>query len=127
MSERAYVQLTSASMDSTATECAASPEAPRREDKGEPRALSSWMATSTLTRRIAVNFAGREIDRETGTLMIEAEFPNPEKTVRPGQFARDASSVTEIRKNATLVPQQRSVMELQGIYQVYVIDDRQPW
>lgn len=68
----------------------------------------------------AINFAGREIDKATGTLMIEAEFPNPDKTVRPGQFAR-IRATTEIAKGAVLVPQ-RSVIELQELYQVYVVE-----
>jgi RND family efflux transporter MFP subunit len=62
----------------------------------------------------------REIDTRTGTIQVRAEFPNPTNVLRPGQYARIRSK-TEVRKNALLVPQ-RAVAELQGIYQVGVVD-----
>lgn len=67
-----------------------------------------------------INLANREIDPATGTLTMEATVPNPEETVRPGQFAK-IRFITEIRKNAMLIPL-RAVTELQGTYQVYVIN-----
>ncbi len=81
------------------------------------------------------SFAGREINAKTGTLLIEATFPNPKlevlnrknekrqyHTIRPGQFARVRSTI-ETRRNATLVPQ-RAVRELQGTYQVFVVTEQ---
>jgi membrane fusion protein (multidrug efflux system) len=62
----------------------------------------------------------REIDSRTGTIQVRAEFPNPTNVMRPGQYARIRSK-TEVRKNALLIPQ-RAVAELQGIYQVGVVD-----
>lgn len=62
----------------------------------------------------------RQIDPQTGTIRIAAAFPNPKFILRPGQFGR-IQAVTETRKNALLVPQ-RAVNELQGIYQVAVVD-----
>jgi membrane fusion protein (multidrug efflux system) len=62
----------------------------------------------------------REIDSRTGTIQVRAEFPNPNNVLRPGQYARIRSK-TEVRKNALLIPQ-RAVAELQGIYQVGVVD-----
>lgn len=61
----------------------------------------------------------REIDATTGSLAIEAEFPNPELLLRPGQFGRVRAEI-EDRKNAMLVPQ-RAVRELQGQYQALVV------
>jgi len=62
----------------------------------------------------------REIDSRTGTIQVRAEFPNPTNVLRPGQYARIRSK-TEVRKDALLIPQ-RAVAELQGIYQVGVVD-----
>jgi RND family efflux transporter MFP subunit len=62
----------------------------------------------------------REIDSRTGTIQIRAEFSNPMNVLRPGQYARIRAK-TEERKDALLIPQ-RAVAELQGIYQVGVID-----
>jgi membrane fusion protein, multidrug efflux system len=67
-----------------------------------------------------INIANREIDPATGTLTMEALFPNPDELVRPGQFAK-VRFITEMRKGAMLIPQ-RAVTELQGIYQVFVVN-----
>jgi RND family efflux transporter MFP subunit len=63
--------------------------------------------------------ADREIDGKTGTIRISARFPNPEHTLRPGQYGR-VSAETKVRTDALLVPQ-RAVSELQGTYQVRVV------
>jgi membrane fusion protein (multidrug efflux system) len=75
---------------------------------------------SVHPHRGQINLANREIDPSTGTLTMEATVPNPEETVRPGQFAK-VRFVTEIRKGALLIPL-RAVTELQGTYQVYVVN-----
>lgn len=67
-----------------------------------------------------INLANREIDPATGTLTMEAKVPNPNEDVRPGQFAK-VRFVTEVRKGAMLIPL-RAVTELQGTYQVYVVN-----
>jgi membrane fusion protein (multidrug efflux system) len=75
---------------------------------------------SVHPHRGQINLANREIDQSTGTLTLEATVPNPEETVRPGQFAK-VRFITEIRKGAMLVPL-RAVTEMQGTYQVYVVN-----
>ncbi len=65
-------------------------------------------------------FADRVIDPETGTLLIEASFPNPSLIVRPGQFARVRVEI-DTMPDAILVPQ-RAVRELQAIYSVAVVN-----
>jgi membrane fusion protein (multidrug efflux system) len=62
----------------------------------------------------------RTIDPTTGTVKVEAAFPNPGGYLRPGQFARLRVAVAE-RENAILVPQ-RAVQELQGAKTVMVVD-----
>jgi membrane fusion protein (multidrug efflux system) len=66
-----------------------------------------------------INLANREIDPETGTLTLQASFPNPDKLIRPGQYAR-VRFVVKVLKDALLVPQ-RAVTELQGTYQVMTV------
>jgi membrane fusion protein, multidrug efflux system len=69
------------------------------------------------------NFAvDRQIGATTGALRVEALFPNPNYALRPGQFARIRLKF-DTRHNAILVPQ-RAVSELQGSYQVAVVDDQ---
>ena len=67
--------------------------------------------------------AAREINANTGTLTLEASFPNPEKLLRPGQYAK-VRAVYETVEGALLVPQ-RAVQELQGRYFLWVIKDDQ--
>ena len=66
-------------------------------------------------------FIDREVDPTTGAILIQASFPNPDKLLRPGQFARVKGEV-EVVKQGILIPQ-RSVMELQGLYNVLLVDD----
>ena len=65
-------------------------------------------------------FTDRQIDANTGTLQVAALFPNPDYVLRPGQYAL-VRGKTETRHGAILVPQ-RAVTELQGSYQVVIID-----
>jgi membrane fusion protein (multidrug efflux system) len=69
--------------------------------------------------RGSITFADRQVDAETGTLLLEVSFPNPTKIVRPGQFARVRFPL-EVVTNAVLVPQ-RAVTELQATYSVFVV------
>jgi membrane fusion protein (multidrug efflux system) len=64
--------------------------------------------------------ADREIDVKTGTIRISATFPNPDRTLRPGQYGR-VRAETSVRTDALLVPQ-RAVSELQGSFQLRVVD-----
>ena len=67
-----------------------------------------------------INAIDRSIGLTTGALRVEALFPNPDNALRPGQFVRVRVKV-ETRQNAVLVPY-RAVSELQGSYQVAVVD-----
>lgn len=67
-----------------------------------------------------VGFIDREVDQSTGAILVQAIFPNPDKLLRPGQFARAKIKMTE-EKDAILVPQ-RCLSELQGIYSVTTVD-----
>ena len=62
----------------------------------------------------------RTVDPTTGTMKVEASFPNPGSYLRPGQFAKVRVPVSE-RENAVLVPQ-RAIQELQGAKTVMVVD-----
>ncbi len=67
-----------------------------------------------------VDFINREIDAETGAILVQASFPNPDQILRPGQFARVKIMMKEA-KGALLVPQ-RAVTELQGQYSVFTVN-----
>ena len=67
-----------------------------------------------------VDFVDREVDTTTGAMLVQASFPNPEKLLRPGQFVR-VRIKGRVIKDGILIPQ-RCVMELQGLYNVFVVD-----
>ena len=75
---------------------------------------------TTYTHRGRIEFANRQVDQNTGTIRIAALFPNPESILRPGGYGQ-VRAVTRVQKGALLVPQ-RAVSELQGSYQVAVLD-----
>ena len=62
----------------------------------------------------------RQVDPNTGTIRVVAAFPNPGNILRPGQYGR-VRIQTSIDKDALLVPQ-TAVQELQGGYQVAIVD-----
>ncbi len=68
-----------------------------------------------------VDFINREVDPNTGTILIQATFPNPKRILRPGLFARIKAELY-VDSNALLVPQ-RCVVETQGKYSVFVVSD----
>jgi len=67
-----------------------------------------------------VIFVDRQVDSQTGTIRLVAAFANPGNVLRPGQFGR-IHAATAVNRSAILVPQ-RCVTELQGTYQVAVVD-----
>jgi RND family efflux transporter MFP subunit len=60
------------------------------------------------------------VNQSTGAILLIGEFPNPGNILRPGQYAKVRAMVGN-RDKALLVPQ-RAVTELQGSYQVAVVN-----
>ncbi len=68
-----------------------------------------------------VDFINRQIDTNTGTILIQATFPNPESLIRPGQFARVRAAIKTV-PDGVLVPQ-RAVNEFQGRFFVFLLGE----
>jgi len=66
----------------------------------------------------------RQVDQQTGTILVQALFPNPDGILRPGLYAK-VRAPTETVRGACVVPA-RAVQETQGVYQVAVVgpDDK---
>ena len=62
----------------------------------------------------------RSLDPKTGSIRYEVTFPNPGNILRPGQFGK-VRFVADLKKGAMVIPQE-AVNELQGSYQVAVVD-----
>ena len=104
------------------------PAKPTGKTGGTPGAL--WGGDNGLTLMLADGSvypergrflaADREIDPKTGTIRISSTFPNPNGTLRPGQYARVRAEIRSLDQ-AYVVPQ-RAVAEVQGAFQVQTID-----
>lgn len=68
-----------------------------------------------------VVFVDREVNSTTGSILVQARFPNPHSIIRPGQYAKVLAHLKSIN-GALLIPQS-CVMELQGQYSVYIVDE----
>ena len=96
-----------------------------KERGGQPAPVDSANIEMVLAdgsvhpQRGKVFFVDRAVDPATGTLLVEIEFPNPDKIVRPGQFAKIRAPV-DFRRGAILVPL-RAVQEVQATYNVAVV------
>ncbi|MGD0544357.1 MAG: efflux RND transporter periplasmic adaptor subunit [Candidatus Acidiferrales bacterium] len=75
---------------------------------------------STYPRDGTFYFADRQVNVGTGSIRIAGLFPNPGNILRPGGYGRIRTAV-RVQKDALLVPQ-RAVSELQGSYEVAVVD-----
>jgi membrane fusion protein, multidrug efflux system len=63
----------------------------------------------------------RSLDPKTGSIRYYVTFPNPGNILRPGQFG-NVRFVADMKKGAMVIPQE-AVNELQGGYQVAVVDE----
>jgi membrane fusion protein (multidrug efflux system) len=75
---------------------------------------------STYQHQGTFYFADRQVNEGTGAIRIAGLFPNPGNVLRPGGYAK-VRAVIRIQHDGLLVPQ-RAVSELQGGYQVAVVD-----
>jgi RND family efflux transporter MFP subunit len=75
---------------------------------------------STFPHEGTFYFADRQVNESTGAIRIAALFPNPGNILRPGGYAK-VRGIIRVQPGALLVPQ-RAVSELQGGYQVAVVD-----
>jgi membrane fusion protein (multidrug efflux system) len=62
----------------------------------------------------------RQIDATTGTLQVQALFPNPSRDLRPGQYARVRIRRTDEGSNALVVPD-KALIQVQGTYSLAVV------
>jgi RND family efflux transporter MFP subunit len=62
----------------------------------------------------------RNLDTKTGSIRYYVTVPNPGNILRPGQFGK-VRFVADMKKGAMVIPQE-AVNELQGNYQVAIVD-----
>lgn len=75
---------------------------------------------SVYEEKGTVDFVNSQINTSTGSLLIQASFPNPSFLLRPGLYAKVRLQLS-LAKGAIVIPQ-RCLMELQGQYSVMTVD-----
>ncbi len=91
------------------------------DDEHEAASLELILADGSMHKyKGAIDFIDRNVDPTTGAILLQASFPNPEKLIRPGQYAK-VKALIETKKDAKIIPQ-RAVQEIQGKYSVYVVN-----
>ena len=75
---------------------------------------------STYPHEGTFYFSDRQINETTGAIRLAGLFPNPNNILKPGGYAK-VRAVIRTEERALLVPQ-RAVSELQGGYQVAILD-----
>jgi RND family efflux transporter MFP subunit len=75
---------------------------------------------TTYEHRGTVEYADRAVNQGTGAILIAGLFPNPGNILRPGGYGK-VRAATSTQPGALVIPQ-RAVTELQGSYQVAVVD-----
>jgi membrane fusion protein, multidrug efflux system len=68
-----------------------------------------------------LDFANREVDAATGSLLVQAVVENKSRLLRPGQYVKVRFKSDEIA-DAVLVPQQ-AINQMQNIYIAYIVND----
>ena len=70
------------------------------------------------------NYADLAVDAATGTYLVRAEFPNPDRTIPPGAFVRVRIPLERLqRENAILVPDSSLGADQQGRFLLVVDSD----
>ncbi|MFT3922784.1 MAG: efflux RND transporter periplasmic adaptor subunit [Myxococcales bacterium] len=75
---------------------------------------------STYAERGVIVATDRSVNGSTGTILLEALFPNPDQTLRPGQYGRVRMQAHDSGQDSLVVPE-RALMQTQGMYSLAVV------
>jgi len=67
------------------------------------------------------DFLDRDVDPQSGSILIQVSFPNPDSLLRSGQFAK-VRTVSSTITDAILVPQ-RCVSDIQGVKHIFLVGE----
>ncbi len=68
-----------------------------------------------------IDFINRNVDQSTGSILIQASFPNSDKLLRPGLYSK-VRVLTGFQKNAVVIPL-KCLIETQGSFSVFTVND----
>jgi membrane fusion protein (multidrug efflux system) len=92
----------------------------KKNSKSAGPPLELYLTDNTKFPQVGrIENALNQVDPRTGTLEIQARFPNPQGVLLPGQFGRVRFQTTE-KRGVILVPQ-RAVQQNQSVQAVFVV------
>jgi membrane fusion protein (multidrug efflux system) len=92
---------------------------PKREELELEVTLSD---DRTYRHRGRINFVDVQVEPSTGTAVVRGTVPNPEGTLRPGQFVH--ATVLGIERVDTVLVPQKAVVQSPAGASVYVVNDK---
>jgi membrane fusion protein (multidrug efflux system) len=94
-------------------------------DNGDPGLEIVLSDGSAYPHHGVIVTTNRQVDTSTGTLQIQALVPNPDRTLRPGQYGRVRIRRQEAGHNMLVVPE-KALIPVQGTFSVGAIgpDDK---
>jgi len=93
---------------------------PVRSDRGRTLKLQLILADgSKYSEPGWLTLIDRAVSVSTGSILLEAQFPNPKGILRPGQFARVRAATAKVDQ-AIALPQ-RAIIERQSMHEVLVL------
>jgi membrane fusion protein (multidrug efflux system) len=126
MSEIDYVRFPDRLKDLTKRDVAwAKQQFPKLDAKqpaeGEDPGMELILADgSVYPHRGLLVSANRQVDASTGTIQLQAFFPNPQASLRPGQYARVRIPREDQGKGVLIVPE-KALINVQGSYSIAVV------
>jgi membrane fusion protein (multidrug efflux system) len=92
------------------------------EEKSKKNTLQLVLSDGTVhPQKGFLDFVDRGVNPQTGSLLLQAIFPNTQGILRPGQFGRIQANIQTLY-DAKIIPQ-KCLLELQGQFSVYVVTD----
>jgi membrane fusion protein (multidrug efflux system) len=75
---------------------------------------------TSYARRGVIVAVNRQVDATTGTIQLQALFPNPGNLLRPGQYGRVRMRRRDAGANALVVPE-KALSQVQGTYSLAMV------
>jgi RND family efflux transporter MFP subunit len=92
-----------------------------KPDAGNPAPAELTLGDGTVIKGGSIDYLDPQLNRATGTILVRATFPDPDGSLKAGQFVRVRATIGEPRM-AVVVPEV-VVGSDQGLKYVYVVDD----
>ena len=122
MSEVDYLRAASLLKGLDARDLAWAKAAFKRADRADDATMLELLLAdgSVYPHRGVIVAANRQVDPTTGTIQLQALFPNPDGLLRPGQYGRVRMRRRDVGPGVLVVPD-KALVQVQGSYSLAVV------